>query len=760
MSERHRLGPWVPLATVAVVLAVTLPASAQTSVQTFVRDEAASAVLSDLHSGAALAWADYDGDGDPDLVLTGFGFESGDDYRLYGEVYRNDGGTLVRDDANSAVVADVHYGALAWADYDGDGDPDLVLTGVAENIFGPAFGEVYRNDGGTLVRDDANSAVVADTRSGALAWADYDGDGDPDLVLTGAVGNDAGGIFFGEVYRNVGGTLVLDDANSAVVPDVSDGELVWVDYDSDGDPDLVVAGYTFGAPIQTYGEVYRNDGGTLVRDAANSAAIPDDGVMAWADYDGDGDLDFAITYSEGGIRNPDTYLGEVYRNDGGTFVLDAANSAVVPNPYNSALAWGDYDGDGDPDLVLTGSQASYAFGEVYRNDGGTLVREDVASAAIPEMTIGTLAWADYDSDGDDDLALVGQGWGDYDVRNFGEVFRYEAVAPGEPPVADAGPDLQIRSNLFFRYVALNGSGSSDPDGDLLQYVWSEGGATVATGLRGAPRLTSGTHVLTLTVTDPSGLTDTDDVAVTVTPDFDLTLRPVPVQRPFIHVDPGESFLFNYHLDNRDYTRRGGDAWFVVVDAAGAEVFESDPVSFSLRIGRDRSWRLLVEVAASTAPGDYTVVGYIGDYPDRLYDVDSLAFRVRDRSGLASAAGRTGAAAWAVLDADTGLAPADWTDDGTDERTAEAEPSAFALGAPYPNPAAGLVTVPFAVAEPGAVRLAVYDVLGREVARLADGVAEAGAHAARLETRGLPAGAYVVRLEAGGAVATARLVVAR
>ena len=60
---------------------------------------------------------------------------------------------------------------------------------------------------------------------------------------------------------------------------------------------------------------------------------------------------------------------------------------------------------------------------MYRNDGGTLVRDDAASAAIPEMISGALAWADYDSDGDDDLALVGQGWGEDDVRPFGEVSR-------------------------------------------------------------------------------------------------------------------------------------------------------------------------------------------------------------------------------------------------------------------------------------------------------------------------------------------------
>ncbi|HYE95514.1 MAG TPA: T9SS type A sorting domain-containing protein, partial [Rubricoccaceae bacterium] len=76
------------------------------------------------------------------------------------------------------------------------------------------------------------------------------------------------------------------------------------------------------------------------------------------------------------------------------------------------------------------------------------------------------------------------------------------------------------------------------------------------------------------------------------------------------------------------------------------------------------------------------------------------------------------------------------------------PEEFALGAPYPNPASGAVTVPYDVAEAGAVRLSVYDLLGREVARLVDGEADAGRYEAVLEAGGLASGVYVVHLTAG------------
>ena len=73
------------------------------------------------------------------------------------------------------------------------------------------------------------------------------------------------------------------------------------------------------------------------------------------------------------------------------------------------------------------------------------------------------------------------------------------------------------------------------------------------------------------------------------------------------------------------------------------------------------------------------------------------------------------------------------------------PAELALRAAYPNPSRGAVTVPFEVPTSGPVRLSVVDVLGREVAVLADGPHEAGAHAARVRAGALAPGVYVVRL---------------
>ena len=90
----------------------------------------------------------------------------------------------------------------------------------------------------------------------------------------------------------------------------------------------------------------------------------------------------------------------------------------------------------------------------------------------------------------------------------------------------------------------------------------------------------------------------------------------------------------------------------------------------------------------------------------------------------------------------------------------AVPEGFALEPVAPNPVRGEATVAFRLPEAGAARVALYDVRGRRVAVLAEGVQAAGRHAVRLDASRLAAGAYVVRLEAAGHTATRRVTVVR
>lgn len=92
-----------------------------------------------------------------------------------------------------------------------------------------------------------------------------------------------------------------------------------------------------------------------------------------------------------------------------------------------------------------------------------------------------------------------------------------AAGANQPPTADAGPDqaLTDADANGTEAVTLNGAGSSDIDGAIVTYVWSEGFSQIATGAVANLSLAVGTHTIRLTVTDDGGATDTDDVVITI-----------------------------------------------------------------------------------------------------------------------------------------------------------------------------------------------------------------------------------------------------
>jgi sugar lactone lactonase YvrE len=119
---------------------------------------------------------------------------------------------------------------------------------------------------------------------------------------------------------------------------------------------------------------------------------------AWGDYDGDGDPDLYV------VRSLEPNL--LYRNGAGGFTEVGLAAGVGDDADGSAAAWADFDGDGDLDLYATN------FGQpnrLYRNDGGRFT--DVAAAmGVDDSGDGYgAAWADYDRDGDPDLYVANFG---------------------------------------------------------------------------------------------------------------------------------------------------------------------------------------------------------------------------------------------------------------------------------------------------------------------------------------------------------------
>ena len=343
----------------------------------------------------AVGWADYDSDGDLDLAIAG----NASGFVPTSQIWKNDNGSFV----NLGVpLTGLVTSALAWGDYDNDNDPDLIIAGDADPYQGVPTTKLYRNDGSNGSGGWTFTAVttgIIGMRNCSLAWGDYDGDNDLDLAIAGLY--DELELPATKIYRNNGGTFT--DIGAPLVG-VEFCSLAWGDYDGDNDLDLVVAGVTNGSNVVST-RLYRNDAGVFSEDTSAGLAGVKYCSLAWGDYDNDGDPDLAVA-GRNSAGNPTT---SIYRNDGsnglGGWVFTGLTTGIIAVD-NCSLAWGDLENDGHRDLVIAGFNDTARMTKVYHYDGNDAFI--AMNTSLLGVNVASVAWGDYDDDGDLDLVVAGQ----------------------------------------------------------------------------------------------------------------------------------------------------------------------------------------------------------------------------------------------------------------------------------------------------------------------------------------------------------------
>jgi hypothetical protein len=272
--------------------------------------ESSSDMESDYRLSYGVAWADLDGDPLSQLELVVVGDSVSDGADSPGLNYTYAYSPTAEDFFETAVFTSLYQLVRVSAgDYDGDGDVDLI--GATNAIVAPNLCPVvlYRNGGGgsftgtvsisdTLrTADSPDVECLADQATAALGPADYDNDGDLDMV----VGSFPSSLL---MLRNSSGSGVVTDTNpfEAITPiTVESGleyppyDLGWGDFDLDGDLDLAAA-----YPLQREVHVYRNRGAMgferldqIIRTAPFMTPL----TLDWGDYDGDGWLELLVADS-------------------------------------------------------------------------------------------------------------------------------------------------------------------------------------------------------------------------------------------------------------------------------------------------------------------------------------------------------------------------------------------------------------------------------------------------------------------------------
>lgn len=323
------------------------------------------------------------------------------------------------------VLPPVRFGVVALGDYDRDGDFDLVLSGLQEREEdSEPITRLYRNDGDDdLIINNASGmleevSVVLLTNTGSIgnsaeervwqsaaAWGDYDRDGDLDLAVAGLT---ASGAPSARIYEFGGQDSRL--IASLSLPGVRSGDLDWGDYDNDGDLDLAVCGRD--ADDEPVLAVHENLVDQSGRFQLMSGALPGvmDCTLEWGDYDVDGDMDLLVT----GVAKPQEFVTRVLRNDGGSFTVASPD---LPGLLFASGAWGDYDADGDLDILLSGARLSPRIMEgrmeVLRNDDGrfTSANDLLRGAFENDVTLGryrgAVGWGDFTNSGYLDFFITG-----------------------------------------------------------------------------------------------------------------------------------------------------------------------------------------------------------------------------------------------------------------------------------------------------------------------------------------------------------------
>ncbi|MBU1075679.1 MAG: VCBS repeat-containing protein [Spirochaetes bacterium] len=257
------------------------------------------------------------------------------------------------------------------------------------------------------------------------------------------------------------GTFYTNQQPMGVNQGVGKSSIAFGDIDNDGDLDIALTGEINSVPDRRF-IIYRNDAGifTNVQEPMGINQGVNFSSIAFGDIDNDGDPDLAVTGRDsGGVER---FI--IYRNDEGIFTNVQEPMGVNQGVRSSSIAFGDYDNDGDPDIALTGEVGFDEKFIIFRNDEGVFSNVQEPMGTNRGVTWSSIAFGDYDNDSDLDIALTGY---DYSYRYF-QIYRNDSGVFNL-----AQEPMGVNQGVYWSSIAF---GDIDNDDDLdIAVAGSSGG---------------------------------------------------------------------------------------------------------------------------------------------------------------------------------------------------------------------------------------------------------------------------------------------
>ncbi len=414
-------------------------------------------------SSSAVAWGDYDSDGDQDLAIMGIGVQDGIVTRLY----ENVDGVFV--DSNQPNLDPRYEGDLIWSDYDKDGSIDLIVSGLDTSDL-PAT-TVYRNVDGILVPN--SDLVLPDLFGSSLDSGDLDNDGDIDFVINGMAIVDGVNVWKKYIYLREGESLVQEqDFNNQFGQEgVRNGTIKIADNEFDGDLDIFMIG-------ESNSKIQNN---TFIKPEVQNNWWWNNGYIT--DMDNSSAAFFGNYIYYMGQTNQSNDALKVYKR---SLLSGQEDEMGIAGLINGSIALGDYNNDGAVDMVLTGeNENAESVTKLY--DGIATINPGydpmsysgfVENSEIPLIGLrnSTAEWVDYDGDGDLDLFLTGTS----DSGEYTKLYRTDLLNKNNTP-ADAISGL-VFEDLGYGKVRLSWDVPTDDFSDNLGYILrlgtTEGGSEI------------------------------------------------------------------------------------------------------------------------------------------------------------------------------------------------------------------------------------------------------------------------------------------